>query len=156
MVFHFHLPVSFLIFKTNHNISFSVNHILGSLNPTEPLPPRPIGLPQPFTVWLTEIPEIQADGSSLWLMMSQADPFLCPLCSHSNPPQFPYVLHDKSHHAFQLTLLSPYIHFSPVSSWVRIWVDLGGFRRVNRKLSGRKWRQEEKTFSSPPKTRSVE
>lgn len=100
--------------------------------------PRPVGLSQPFTVWLTEIPEIQADGSSPWLMMSQADPFLCPLRSRSNPPQFPYVLHDKSHHAFLLTLLGPLIHFSlspPEPGFGRTG---GRFGRVNRKLRGRK------------------
>lgn len=92
----------------------------------------------PFTAWLTEIPEIQADGSSLWLMMSQADPFLCPLRSHSNPPQFPYVLHDKSHHAFQLTLLGPLIHFclSPPEPGFGQTGD--GFGRVNRQLRGTK------------------
>lgn len=110
-------------FQIKHNISFSANHSLGSLNPTEPLRPRPIGLSQPFTVWLTEILEIQADGSSLWLMMSQADPFLCPLRSRSNPPQFPYVLYDKSHHAFQLTLLSSSYSFS---ACLPLSLDLGG------------------------------
>lgn len=101
-------------------------------------PPRPVGLSQTFTAWLTEIPEIQADGSSLWLMMSQADPFLCPLRSRSNPPQFPYVLHDKSHHAFLLTLLGPLIHFGlspPEPGFGRTG---GRFGRVNRKLRGRK------------------
>lgn len=107
--------------------------------------PRPSGLSQPLTVWLTEIPKIQADGSSPWLMMSQADPFLCPLRSHSNPPQFPCVLHDKSHHAFLLTLLGPLIHFGlspPEPGFGRTG---GRFGRVNRKLRGRKrWKEEER------------
>lgn len=81
-------------------------------------------------------------------MMSQADPFLCPLRSHSNPPQFPYVLHDKSHHAFLLTLLGPFIHLGwspPEPGFGRTG---GGFGRVNRKLRGWKlWKEEERRGS---------
>lgn len=118
------LSPTLIIFQIWHSVTIS------AFRPVEKLPPRPLGLFQPFTVWLTEIPEIQADGSSPWLMMSQADPFLCPLRSRSNPPQFPYVLHDKSHHAFLLTLLGnpPFFHFGPSPpepgfevDWGRVW-----------------------------------
>lgn len=105
----------FKLIFTAH-IRFWANRILREPHPQIPQHHCPDCLASPFTVWLTEIPEIQADGSYPWLMMSQADPFLCPLRSHSNPPQFPYVLHDKSHHAFLLTLLGPLIHFGPSSS----------------------------------------
>lgn len=101
------------------NISVWTNHTPRA-PPNPPTPPT-LGLFQAVTVWLTEIPEIQADGSSPWLMMSQADPFLCPPRSNSNPPQFSYVFHDKSHHAFLLTFLSPHYSFGPVSSTVWIW-----------------------------------
>lgn len=136
MALYLYLQLSFFNFAFYHNISFfgqshtpaSQSRRATSFNssppPTPFLPsPGPIGLSQPFTVWLTEIPEIQADGSSPWLMMSQADPFLCPLRSRSNPPQFPYVVHDKSHHAFQLTLLGHlfFFHFS-----LSLAADLGG------------------------------
>lgn len=101
-------------------------------------PQQPSGLFQPFPGWLTEIPEIQMDGSSPWLMMSQADPFQCPLRSHSNPPQFPYGFHDKSHHAFLLTLFGLLIHFDLSPPEPGFGQTGGGFGRVNKKLRGAK------------------
>lgn len=94
-------------------------------------PPDRSALFQALAVWLTEIPEIRADGSSPWLMMSQADPFLCPPRCLSNPPQFSYVSHDKSHHAFLLTLLSPLIHGGPAPPPQRFGQRGGGLWRVN-------------------------
>lgn len=111
----------------------SVHH--GGTHPKHPLlppslpppsPPQPIALSHlsppshpSIPVWLTEIPESQADRGSTWLMMSQADPLPCPPRSPSNPPQYPSVLHDKSHDTSQPTLLGPKLHFGPFSdSWI--------------------------------------
>lgn len=89
---------------------------------------------QAVYVWLTEIPEIPADGSSPWLMMSLADPFLCPPRSSPNPPPFSYVFHDKSHHASLLTLLSPPPLF--IRACLLHSPDLGRLRAVSEGLMG--------------------
>lgn len=134
-IFSFHIQLRYHFYSQSHAPASKSGHISPWLALSSP---RPLVLSQPFSVWLTEIPEIQADGSSPWLMMSPADPFLCPLRSRSNPRQFPYVLHDKSHHAFLLTLLGPLIHSGLSPPEPGFGRTRGGFGRVNRKLRGRK------------------
>lgn len=124
----------------NLQLSFSSalrSSALGPMALREQLPPLDRSASfQAVSVWLTEIPEIQADGSSPWLMMSQADPFVCPPRSSPNPPPFSYVLHDKSHHASLLTPPAPTLHPDPPPAQPGFGRTGAGFPRVNRKLRG--------------------
>lgn len=93
----------------------SVHH--GGTHPKHPLlppslpppsPPQPIALSHlsppshpSIPVWLTEIPESQADRGSTWLMMSQADPLRVRHAPHQIP-----------HNSHVCSTISPMIRLS--------------------------------------------